>query len=141
MKALSMKQPWAWLVCAGYKDMENRKWHIHMPPFLNYPPDPRRIYVQASLSKSEMTKEVLAWILKRLNGRQAARFMLAYDHLSFGAVIGEIDITGCVGHSDSPWFFGPYGFTLANPVLYDKPIPCKGKLGFFEPGLKEVPGG
>lgn len=102
MKALSMKQPWAWLVCAGYKDIENRKWHIHMPPLLNYPPDPRRIYVQASLSRSDMTKEIVARILRILNGHQAASFMLEYEHLAFGAIIGEVDITGCLEHSDSP---------------------------------------
>jgi hypothetical protein len=54
-----------------------------------------------------------------------------------GAIIGEVDIIDCVTESKSPWFVGPYGFTLANPVLYDKPIPCRGMLGFFEPDLKE----
>ena len=26
MKALSIMQPWAWLICAGHKDIENRSW-------------------------------------------------------------------------------------------------------------------
>ena len=26
MKALSLRQPWAWLVAAGHKDVENRTW-------------------------------------------------------------------------------------------------------------------
>ena len=26
MKALSIRQPWAWLIVAGYKDVENRTW-------------------------------------------------------------------------------------------------------------------
>ena len=26
MKALSIKQPWAWLIVNGYKDIENRTW-------------------------------------------------------------------------------------------------------------------
>ncbi len=25
-RALSLKQPWAWLVVKGYKDIENRSW-------------------------------------------------------------------------------------------------------------------
>lgn len=54
--------------------------------------------------------------------------------MAFGAIIGEVDITGCVEKSDS-WFTGPYGFVLTNPTLYEKPIPCKGKLGFFEPAI------
>jgi hypothetical protein len=47
-----------------------------------------------------------------------------------------IQITGCVSSSDSIWFEGDYGFTLAN----SKPcefIPCKGKLSFFFPELKK----
>jgi ASCH domain len=26
MKALSVRQPWAWLIIAGHKDVENRSW-------------------------------------------------------------------------------------------------------------------
>ncbi len=26
MQALSVRQPWAWLIVAGYKDVENRGW-------------------------------------------------------------------------------------------------------------------
>ena len=57
-----------------------------------------------------------------------------------GAIIGEVDITGCefyppdeLPRLHSPWAMsGQYQFILANPVLYDKPIPCKGQLGFFK---------
>ena len=52
-----------------------------------------------------------------------------------GAIIGEADIIDCVTWSNSPWFVGPYGFILQNPILYDKPIPYKGRLGFFEVNL------
>lgn len=27
MKALSIRQPWAWLIVHGGKDIENRSWH------------------------------------------------------------------------------------------------------------------
>ena len=43
MKALSIKQPYAWLIGKGIKDVENRIWWIHMPPLLNYPAMPRHI--------------------------------------------------------------------------------------------------
>ena len=47
-----------------------------------------------------------------------------------GGIIGEMEIVDCVQHSDSRWFFGPYGFVLrdAKPVSF---IPRKGSLGFF----------
>jgi hypothetical protein len=128
--ALSIKQPWAWLICKGFKDVENRDWPTKFRG---------RIYVHSSLSKSEMTGEVIGWILERLNFGQAQQFKRAeYDAslLNLGAIIGEVNITGCVNHWSSPWFVGKWGFILANPVLYDKPIPCRGQLGFFKPNLE-----
>ena len=29
MKVLSIRQPWAWLIVNGYKDVENRTWAAH----------------------------------------------------------------------------------------------------------------
>ena len=31
-----------------------------------------------------------------------------------------------------PWFFGPYGFVLAEVAAFGEPIPWRGELGFFE---------
>jgi len=110
-----------------------------MPPLLNYPANPKRIYVHTGLRMDVNVPDkstTNAWILERLTPEQRAEYNEAEIHR--GAIIGEVDITGCVEHSDSIWFVGPYGFTLANPVLYDEPIPCKGKLGFFEPNIEGV---
>jgi len=128
-KALSFKQPWAWLMCKGFKDIENRDWRTKFRG---------RIYVHASKSQSDMDKETLAFILKRLSNRQASELMLVYSRLTFGAIIGEINITGCLDLHHSPWFFGKYGFTVSEPILYDEPIPCRGKLNFFTPELTQV---
>jgi hypothetical protein len=54
-----------------------------------------------------------------------------------GCIVGKVDIVDCVtansgvAASRSPWFFGRYGFVLANPIAFAAPIPCKGALGFF----------
>ena len=140
MKALSIKQPWAWLICAGYKDVENRTWYIHMPPLLNYPATPRRIYVHAGKEFDyDSWCDMISGLVPGAGQCQLTlkeRFQAGNgDHL-LGAIIGEVDITGCVDESDSPWFVGPYGFTLDNAVLYAKPIPCKGRLGFFQPDIE-----
>ena len=125
---LSIKQPWAWLICAGYKDVENRTWWLHMPPLLNHPSYannvPMRIYVHAGKEIDKLTLKDFDRIYDKIGH--------GVGWHSYGAIIGEVTITGCVDHSDSPWFVGPYGFTLSNPVLYDKPIPYRGQLGFFE---------
>ena len=49
-----------------------------------------------------------------------------------GCIVGTVDIVGCVNQSNSRWFFGEYGFQLANPVAFERPIPFKGALGFFD---------
>ena len=143
MKALSIRQPWAWLICKGIKDVENRTWWIHMPPLLNYPSTPKRIYVHAG---KKLDSSLLSWDFIRVRVAdeiwQELRNMVFSGNL-LGAIIGEVDIVGCkyrYGDENdnlySPWHeIGMYGLLLANPVLYDRPIPCKGKLKFFEPDI------
>jgi hypothetical protein len=127
--ALSIKQPWAWLICRGFKDIENRDWSTRFRG---------RIYVHASKSESEITQETIDWFKSKLSTEQHNQLKgkRLIDVLVFGAIIGEITITDC-GKSKSPWFVGKYGFTLANPVIYDNPIPCRGQPGFFKPEIKE----
>lgn len=125
MKALSVRQPWAWLIVAGYKDIENRAWSTRYRG---------RIYIHAS---RKLDKGGLATIISgSINITQSVQDALSQKtHLERSAIIGEVDIVDCVTQSSSPWFTGPYGFVLKNPVLYERPISCKGKLGLFEPGI------
>jgi len=129
MKALSIRQPWAWLICAGYKDIENRNWRIELPS---------RIYVHAA-QKPDVKGAWSLWsnstLLNLLDDFAKVHIPNLATFWNTSAIIGEVDITDCVTESKSVWFEGRYGFVLANPTLYDKPIPCKGKLGFFEPDV------
>jgi len=139
-----------------------------MPPLLNYPATPRRIYVHASKKPDyESLPEIERIMLGNnvpadvvmLNGKV---FCPTNDYLvnvigpciksmpntimTLGAIIGEVDIVGCkyrFGEENdnlySKWHeVGMYGLLLANPALYEKPIPCKGKLGFFEPLIMKL---
>ena len=115
MRALSIRQPWAWLVVNGYKDIENRTWSTTFRG---------RIYVHAG---QRMVAD--DYPDQREYTTQAGIVIPA--QLARGAIIGEVTITGCLSFSDSPWFCGPYGFTLEDPVAYDTPVPCRGQLGFF----------
>lgn len=52
------------------------------------------------------------------------------DKMERGGIVGSVEIVDCVDESDSPWFFGRYGYVLRDP----RPLPfwpCKGQLGFF----------
>jgi hypothetical protein len=124
-KALSIRQPYAWLICQGYKDLENRNWTTRFRG---------RIYVHAGVSKLYL-KDAENDLGKRLSGSQLADYLANINSLTFGAIIGEVDIIDCVSESTSPWFTGKYGFLLGNPILYDHPILCKGMLNFFTPEI------
>lgn len=121
MKALSVKQPYAWLMAKGIKDVENRGWRT------NYR---GRIYIHASVSHSSMDVGTLLHIRGMLSMTRWLEFL--HNKTVYGAIIGEVDIVDCVTESSSPWFEGKYGFVLANAVMYDKPIPYRGQLGLFE---------
>ena len=122
MKALSIRQPWAWLIADGYKDIENRSWATNFRG---------RIYIHAG---KRFDNDALIWLMDK--GLVLTKELTLYSHeLPRGGIIGEVDILDCVTSSTSPWFIGPYGFVLANPVRYKGFIPCKGWLGFFEPKI------
>ena len=122
MKALSIRQPWAWLICAGFKDVENRTW----------PTDYRgRIYVHAGKRFDYDGYNYLCRHADMLRGIDIDQWATLVVYPATG-IIGEVDIVECTTDSDDPWFEGPFGFVLANPVLYEHPIPYKGRLGLFD---------
>ena len=58
-----------------------------------------------------------------------------FHKLKRGGIVGQAVVTDCVPELESPWFFGEFGFVLADA----KPLPfqpCKGALGFFRPCLE-----
>lgn len=119
MKALSIRQPWAWLILNAGKDIENRDWHT---------PVRGRVLVHAGKGMTrdeyEGAADTLAVIRPELE-------LPPLEALERGGIVGEVEIIDCVHHSNSPWFFGNYGFVLRNA----KPItfrPFRGMLGFFE---------
>lgn len=124
MKALSIHQPWAWLIVNGYKDIENRSWRT------NYRGP---VLIHASSRKPTKAEVFEARkILLQSHGLSAAASMPSAAHFKLGGVIGVASITGwCVEDQMSPWFTGPIGLKLAKA----RPLPfksMKGQLSFFE---------
>jgi hypothetical protein len=112
--ALSIHQPWAWLIVAGHKDIENRSWPIYKQETL---------LIHAA---KKIDLEELNWV--RLHFPKIS----LPEHFTTGAIIGQAEVVGCVESHESEWFTGPYGFVLRNPIKYPKPIPYRGALGLFE---------
>lgn len=122
MKALSIRQPWAWLIVNGHKDIENRSWPTKFRgDFL--------VHASQGMTRSEYDDvvEMLEW------PAFANMPIRLPDHhnIERGGIVGIATITGCVSKSESPWFFGPQGFLLRDAKTLPF-IPFKGMLGFFD---------
>lgn len=126
--ALSIRQPWAHAIVNGWKDIENRSWETRIRGL---------VCIHASaLNKRSFTEDRDAYleVLHDYAYRNSAppHEMTDMDTVAFGAIIGTARIVDCVSRHDSPWFFGRYGFVLADATALESPIPLKGALGFFD---------
>ena len=118
---LSIRQPWAWLVVNGFKNIENRSW----PTLLR-----ETIAIHASKSK---LKNEYANAQKLISDRGLSIELPTIETLQeqTGVILGLAEIVDCVTESESPWFMGEYGYVLGN-AKRGIPVPQKGQLGFFQ---------
>lgn len=114
MKALSIRQPWAWLILQGGKDIENRTWKTNLRG---------RVLIHASKGMTRADYETAEM--------HAPLPLFEKLQTKCGGIVGSVEIVDCVQQSESPWFFGPHGFVLRDPEPLPF-IPLKGALGFFE---------
>lgn len=119
--ALSVRQPWAWAIIHGGKDIENRSWR-HSNPGLHFR---GRVCIHASKGMTRDEYEDASETIAHIHGSCPA----AADLLR-GGIIGVVDIVEIVRESDSRWWAGPRGLVLANPVATDF-VASAGALGFF----------
>lgn len=114
--ALSIRQPWAWLIIHGHKDVENRDWPT------NYR---GQLLVHASKTRDQEGHQAALQIAEQLGID-----LPPIDTLPLGGIVGEASLHGCVTECDSPWFVGEYGFLLRNarPLPF---VPYRGRLNFF----------
>jgi hypothetical protein len=128
MKALSIRQPWAWAILHCGKDIENRDWSDRNPgirfrgEFLihtGHHPD------------GKITNDDIADLMRRaIAGGMSISDIPKGDDLPFGGIVGRARVVDVVREHSSPWFFGPIGLVIEDA----KPLPFvrwKGALGFF----------
>ena len=115
LPALSVRQPWAWLIVNGLKDIENRSRRTHhRGPLL----------IHASKSSNDFTENIE--LVKRAYG-----ISVPFE-VDRGGIVGVVDVIDCAEIHKSKWFNGRYGWVLANPRRL-KLRPCNGALGLFRP--------
>ena len=108
---LSVRQPYAWAIIEGIKDVANRFWPTNIRG---------RIYIHAGKNKTE-----LEWGIDNLR-KHRVKPLPEEEDLVFGAIIGSVEIVDCVESSRSRWYApGTFGFVLRNPIALARPIPIK----------------
>ena len=149
-KALTVKQPWSFLICSGIKDIENRTWKCPQK-YIG-----ERVLIHASgdneLNLSTLTREQYNDACDKFEWKETR----SVDRWDRSAIIGSVEIVDCVINHPSIWAEKSNGvmvghtfvyksnekpiwnWVLANPILFDKPIlNVKGKLGFWDYDLPE----
>lgn len=121
MKALSVKQPWAWAIVNGFKPIENRTRDVSY-----------RGEVLIHTGKADAGKASWHALRERMvaAGDDPAELPDLED-LAKGGIVGRATIIEVMRGSSSPWFEGPYGLVLAKATPL-KLIPWPGQLGLFE---------
>jgi hypothetical protein len=116
MKCLSLKQPFAELILQGRKKIELRKWNTKFRG---------KFLIHAS----------------KIPDKQAMK-EFKFDKLPYGQIVGMANLTDVKKYKNEEEHnndkalhlasgeWGCYGFILAD-IKRIKPIPCNGKLGFW----------
>ncbi len=139
MKALSIRQPWAWLIVrpdlvdpearavalsAGLiKDIENRTWETNFRG---------RFLVHAAKGMTQAEYRVAA----EFAGACGVE-VPSFNELQRGGIVGAVDLLNCRSDSRSTWYMGLVAFELANarPLPFK---PLKGRLKFFDTPYSET---
>jgi hypothetical protein len=121
VKALSIRQPWAWCILYANKRVENRTWYT------NYRGP---IYIHAGLKVQRHAVEDLREVIEAIPKAWRPPALC-------GAIIGTATIVDCARPEDVPeaqheWVTGPWCFVLDDVNPLANPIAYKGALGFFE---------
>ncbi|WP_339986379.1 hypothetical protein [Gymnodinialimonas ulvae] len=119
--ALSVRQPSAWAILHGGKDVENRSLGSIRAGRMK----PGRIAIHAAIGMKQAEYDYLVWRWAR-DGVSVPR----PDALPRRAIIGTVEVVEILTESDSAWFGGEAGLLLRDPKPC-APIPAAGALGYF----------
>ena len=123
MKALTLTQPWAWLICAGRKHYETRSWRTHYRGTL-------AIHAAATLKPAA-----------RIYARERRIDLAA---LPLGAVVATAQLVDCIATDEvrrrlsarerdaGDYGLGRWAWELDDIHVLPVPIPARGSLGLWD---------
>ena len=113
--ALSVRQPWAWALVDGRKDVENRTW---MPSYTG------RLWIHAS--RKPVDEADLAWL------RETLPHVSIPTAFPVGALVGYVTLVECKIDSPSIWYRpGHYAWIVRDAVALREPVAMRGRQGIW----------
>lgn len=152
MRVLTVRQPWAWAIIHGDKDVENRSRNIagnyrgpvaiHVAQkFADIDDHFARLIARAVGRLSRAGSQGNEWVPSHIDDPDESRYHVPRRYGHRGAVIGVVDLAS-VHHGDhgkneadrcSPWAMDDlWHLCLANPRPIE-PILARGRLGLWRP--------
>ena len=126
MKAFTVYQPYAYAIVAGLKGSETR---------------PRRTNIRGRVAVHAGRRDVT-----RISPNEVWRLLGTEEgklQLSFGAVVGTVEIVDCLPVEEvihtlterertlGDYSPGRFAWVLKNPVMFSAPVPASGKQGWW----------
>jgi hypothetical protein len=122
-RALSIRQPWAWFIVNGYKDVENRSWAPSKDRI------GERILIHAS--QKRLSKVDLEDFFEIVQDLKLRRYPKSVADFEYGAIVGSALLKEIVKNSKSEWAGkGCVHWVLSKPKKL-APKKLKGMLGLF----------
>ena len=135
-KALSVRQPWAWAILHGGKNVENRSWPTRHRG---------RIWIHAPAQEEADDVEGAVRLTAEASSGSVERAAGHYrEHRHRGAIVGSVDLVDCLLHEELPdnhpllesrWVRGRWLWVLEAPRPRE-PWPIRGRLGLWTPGRR-----
>lgn len=113
-RALTVRQPWAWLIVNALKDWENRRKCLG---------GPGRAFIHAGLVDDPRIDAIRREMVEQ-------RGIVVPKDLPHGAIVGAAMFGTWKLRSKSTWCFGP-GYDLSESKAFGYPTPIRGQQGFW----------
>jgi hypothetical protein len=122
-RAIAVRQPFAWAIIHGGKDVENRN---QRAAFQFKPAIGERVLIHASAGMTAAEYENAAAFMASIGVRCPQR-----GALQFGGVIGSVFVRDVVTRSDSPWFRKGATALVFSHAIPQPFMTARGQTGLF----------
>ena len=124
MKALTVRQPWAWAIMQGIKTVENRTW---------FTKERGIVAIHSAKVIDSLEYSIASSDIETFGQVKPPRSSEVHK----GFILGIVELVDCISDreklsdKDDLWYEGNYGFVLRNPRILSRPLIWKGQLGFW----------